>query len=409
MNLHAMLRARCAAALRWWSAGRVAAALLSLTVVALVMGCGGGGSTTTAGVGSGGTGSYASGPVSGFGSIIVNGVRYDVTQAGVTDGDGQAQTSADVLLGMTVDVRAAAVSNGQAVAQSVQYRSELLGPIAFAPGASSFTVLGQTVTVTAKTFYGNGLTGLAALAAGNVVEVYGLSDGQGAITATRIELKAPDVSSYGGDVFRLRGVAHAVDLSARHFVVGAAHIAYGSDALQTSLVEGALVSLRLSKAQVSGYWVATSIQAGAGRVADSEQAQVEGLIAQVIDGTHFVVNGLTVEASAAVQAGAGGSLSVGQRVEVDGVVSADVLIASAVRIDTESGTENIELHGTVSSLDAIGRTFVVRGTTVDYGGITPSGGSLVNGACVEVQGSQIVSGSQLQASQVEIHDPTDCH
>ncbi|MBL8459664.1 MAG: hypothetical protein JNM92_09915, partial [Zoogloea sp.] len=59
-------------------------AVLSRTVVALVVlivsACGGGGSTDLAGVGSGGSG-VASGSVSGFGSVIVDGVEYDDSAA----------------------------------------------------------------------------------------------------------------------------------------------------------------------------------------------------------------------------------------------------------------------------------------------------------------------------------------
>jgi hypothetical protein len=63
--------------------------------VAALSGCGGGGGdvgvgtgTGVASVGSGGTGSFSSGAITGFGSIIVNGVRFDDSQARVTDDDG---------------------------------------------------------------------------------------------------------------------------------------------------------------------------------------------------------------------------------------------------------------------------------------------------------------------------------
>ncbi|MFN7288027.1 MAG: hypothetical protein ACK5SV_02725, partial [Burkholderiales bacterium] len=48
---------------------------------AQVAGCGGGGGDL-AGIGSGGTGSFTTGVITGLGSIIVNGVRYD--DSGVT-------------------------------------------------------------------------------------------------------------------------------------------------------------------------------------------------------------------------------------------------------------------------------------------------------------------------------------
>jgi hypothetical protein len=65
---------------------------------ALLAACGGGG------VGTGGTGSFASGPITGFGSIIVNDVHYDESQARVEADDGSTRNPDDLRLGMVVEV-----------------------------------------------------------------------------------------------------------------------------------------------------------------------------------------------------------------------------------------------------------------------------------------------------------------
>ena len=51
-------------------------AVLGAAALMLLAACGGGGSVDVAGVGSGGSG-VASGSVTGFGSVIVDGVEYD--------------------------------------------------------------------------------------------------------------------------------------------------------------------------------------------------------------------------------------------------------------------------------------------------------------------------------------------
>ena len=70
----------------------------------LLAACGGGGGGDIAGVGTGGTGTISStvsvGPISGFGSIIVAGVRFDDTTATVTDEDGTVRSRDDLKLGM---------------------------------------------------------------------------------------------------------------------------------------------------------------------------------------------------------------------------------------------------------------------------------------------------------------------
>lgn len=387
--------------------GALASVVASLTLATLVVGCGGG-SSTQAGVGSGGTGSYTSGPVSGFGSIIVNGIRYDDSSASVTDDNGAARVRSDVKLGMTVNITGSTVSSAQATAQRVQFGSELIGPIAAAPGASSFIVLGQTVKVNSKTAYGDGLTGLASLAADNVVEVYGLSDGQGNIIATRVERKSHTVASYAGSAFKLRGVLSGVDLGTHHLSIGGASIVYNDSAVRTALAVGALVRMQLNLVPVGGDWEASTIQTGVAVVAASQEAEVEGVISAVVGGTGFVVNGYDVQASAAVQAAAGGALTVGTRVEVHGTLAANALVASRMQVETEAGSESLELHGTISSFNSGAKTFVVKGTTVNYATASVSG-VLADGVCVEAEGDQLINGSQVRATQVEVHDLTDCH
>ncbi len=69
-------------------------------------GCGGG-------VDSGGTGgasTYASGPINGFGSIVVNGVHFDDSTGSISDDDGNARNRSDLQLGMVVETRGAAIS-----------------------------------------------------------------------------------------------------------------------------------------------------------------------------------------------------------------------------------------------------------------------------------------------------------
>ena len=68
------------------------ALLLVLSAAAALASCGGG-------VGSGGTGSFASGPITGFGSVIVGGVRFDDSTANVEDGEGGRRSRDELRLG----------------------------------------------------------------------------------------------------------------------------------------------------------------------------------------------------------------------------------------------------------------------------------------------------------------------
>ncbi|MDZ7811771.1 MAG: hypothetical protein U5L74_01040 [Ideonella sp.] len=75
--------------------------ILALSLSGLTA-CGGGGVEVQ------GTGqeppAFANGPISGFGSIIVGGVRYDDSAATVRNDDNQSLSSADLRLGMVVTI-----------------------------------------------------------------------------------------------------------------------------------------------------------------------------------------------------------------------------------------------------------------------------------------------------------------
>src|SRR4029077_17435106 len=55
---------------------------------------------------------FTQGTIMGFGSIIVNGIRFDDSAAQVTDDDGQPHNSNELKLGMNVDADSSAVNRG---------------------------------------------------------------------------------------------------------------------------------------------------------------------------------------------------------------------------------------------------------------------------------------------------------
>ncbi|MFZ2988859.1 MAG: hypothetical protein WA086_12770, partial [Ideonella sp.] len=85
---------------------RSALALASLSVL---VACGGGGSADTDASTGGTPGAstltaFTSGSISGFGSVIVNGVRFDDSNATVEDDDGGRHGRDDLKLGASVEI-----------------------------------------------------------------------------------------------------------------------------------------------------------------------------------------------------------------------------------------------------------------------------------------------------------------
>ena len=143
------------------------------TAAMLVAGCGGGGDAPTSPSSASTTAtSYAAGAIGGFGSVIVNGVRFDDSKAQVSDDDGSPATSSALRLGMRVEIQGGAVSDDgtgpRATANEIRFGSELLGPVsAIDTTTKSLVVLGQTVLVLDTTVIDDRLVGgFAAIAVG---------------------------------------------------------------------------------------------------------------------------------------------------------------------------------------------------------------------------------------------------
>ena len=400
--------------LKWLAHWRAALATATFGAAALLAACGGGGdSTPAAGLAppaAAGAGSYALGAISGFGSVIVGGVRYDDTGAAIADEDGASHSRSELKLGMMVQMDAGTVDRalGAAIARRVIFGNEVLGPVGTVDTvASTVIVLGQKVFVTASTVFDTTLVGgLSALTTGMVVEVHGILDkANDRVVATRIEPK-PAATAY-----RLRGVISALDTTAKSFRIGSELISYAglgiTDVPVASLADGKVVRVALQTAQVNGAWVATRVRAGL-RLPDGQRdAHVEGVVTVFTSSASFSVNGLAVDASNATFPDGTTGVVLGARVEVTGVVTNGVLVASKVELEErrDFGRREFELHGDISGLDTTAKTFALRGLTVAYGavGVTYKGGveaDLANGRRVEVKGVLSADRTRLEARSV---------
>ncbi len=198
--------------------------LIAVVILGLV-GCGGGGSssTETTTPAESGSGVVSAGQITGFGSIIVNGVRFHTGGAELELEDGSTipltntNNEDHLSRGMEVEIEGSIDDNGNGTATRVSVDSTLDGPIANLSQTGdifTFTILGQTViaapgmTVVDDTVLNRSLNNLAN---GMVIEVHGLPDGIGTVQANFIEWKAANVSAlppqrFGAD--RQRDLTH---------------------------------------------------------------------------------------------------------------------------------------------------------------------------------------------------------
>lgn len=372
--------------------------------------CGGGGDV--AGVGQGGTGAFSIGPITGLGSIIVNGIRYDDSGASISS-DDSSLSARDLRLGMVVAVQGSPTVNGQSTAARIVLGGELVGPIS-SISTSGFVVLGQTVNVTTSTFYGPSISGgLSGLAVGQVVEVHSIADTTpNSQTATFVERKSSPSD------YKLQGKVTAHNTTDKTFSIGSLAMSYaGTDAddVRVTPAIGALVRVRLATAPVSGAYPVTRIRKPEDSFSGfSGEVEFKGTITAFTSTASFSVNDLPVNASGASFPEGTGGIVAGAFVEVKGALVNGLVVATRVKPEDDGGAGGVgtefELHGTVSAATTSGSggSFTLTssgGAAVTVGwdsGIEFRDGTatnLVNDSRVEVKGT-LSGGSTVTATRI---------
>ena len=393
--------------------------LLVIGSIALLTACGGGGggSNSAPPVTSTDRQTVVAGTVTGLSGVTVDGVSYGDNATSVAlDIDPRTATPAtmaDVKVGQQVEVQVDA--NNQAT--TVLVRANVIGAIdSINLTTSSFTAVGQTIEVVATgagaTMF-EGVDDLAGLKPGDLVEVHGTLGSSGNIVATRVELKPSD----GVVRVRTSGLVSNLDTSAKTFTLGALTIDYSSATLvppDATLANGVLVFGFSDQLPSGGRLVAKAIRVAREPALGAHHVIVSGLVTNASpDGKTFMVDGISVDASAAQITGPNNPTLadiknlVFVRVEgaLNGSGSSLVLDATSVTIIPAADQRIILLVGQVTDFVSVS-SFQVRATPVDASTATFVNGSatdLSDGAFVIVKGH--VNGAVVQADQVTFQNP----
>jgi hypothetical protein len=376
-----------------------------VAVSVLLAACGGGGSSPSEQATS-----YTEGQITGYGSIVVNGVRFDDSSASVSDDDDVSGRRGDLKIGMWVEIEGADVDRDRGVGRALRVRwaNEFVGPVtAVDATAGTFVVFGQTVEVKPATQYEDLPNGLASLREGGVVEVHGFFNAAaGRYVATRVD--AED----SADFYKLRGIVSDLNTIDKTFKLGSETINYDDVAdVPSNLANGLRVRVRLQiETNDDGHWVAVTMRHGIRNLIDRLESEIEGVVDTCASNTSFSVNGIPVDASTAFFRD--GPVTCGDLVEVKGQVDNGVLKAALVKDEDDDGDDRNEMHGTVVSANPADKTFVLNHPV--HGNVTVSyafalfdddgtAADLTAGARVEVKG-RLVLGGVLQAVKVDFED-----
>ena len=389
------------------------------------------GPSPQAGGGIGGTGntaSVASGPITGFGSVFVSGYEYDTGPTSMTV-DGNSGSQSDLKKGMVVLVNATLTHNygtsepPQRTANTLVYEDSVEGIVqSVAPDGSSLVVLGQTVAITTRTIIDATIPeqNILSLVPGqDLVEVSGFVTGDGVIVGTLIDLKT------GTPDYEVKGFIKNHDAAQSTFKIGSLTVDYRNADLRdmpnqtNNSWNGLLVDVRGSQVSSGGsgsYGIritATKVKPEGLGIEDSEGAEVEGFVTQVLGQGDFFLGNVHVQTSAGTtfEGGTLNDILLGAHLEVHGSLIGGIV--NAAKVEFEGETELQANVATINSSDSTLTLTGLAGFVIQFDSKTALHGQgnprrlddLHSGDHLQIDG-RLRGGNTVLAREVERSNPT---
>lgn len=340
------------------------AALISVLLIA----CSGGES---------GTGFTSSGPkvsvgvITGFGSVFVNGVRYDTSDAEINVNDSVA-TEQDLSIGMVVAVVGSTkVGEVTGKADAIYYESEVRGIVNQNNQNGYLDILGQIVKYDTDTLFESNddtLTTIADIPEGAVVDVSGYRIGVNTLHATQLTLISKTYTV--GTELSVKGVITA-GLSNGKFSMGTLTVAVDSstkftDIPNKQLTPDMVVIVRSQRGMLNNELQADTIASDTSDyIAAGDTVEVEGIIMNAgVTANEFLLNGYTVYFSNQTEFVGGTVIDIadGVKAEVEGELHSENVI-EAKEISFRQ-TARVELIAPVTSINTADNQVDVAGVII---------------------------------------------
>lgn len=405
----------------------VAPVLLSLLLAA----CGGGSSdnanNSSASSAANNTiaeGELTQGMVTGFGSVIVNGVHFDVKNAAI-EIDGESLVESDLKIGQIVRITGKVNGDGiHGTATKLEGESQLVGPITSIDlTTNTLVALGQTILITADTFFDDDVTA-AQLTAGDIIKVSSYTNAEGNLVATRIDVK----NSLANNKFQLTGDIENLNTTVLTFTINGTLVDYGkaSAPLKATLENGLKVRV------IGSFTADTFVAVGNIHVShlgfkhhDHDKhwdlVTLSGPVTELTNGTSFKIEETVVliTTSTRFDGGNAGNLQTGTQVKVYGELDENRnLVAKKIKLNYKA---KISQKGLVDAIDLAAKTFIVNDTVFEVNEDTSFNDrsrakvrffdleDLATGDTIHVRGYKIAATATTAernvATRVERHNP----
>jgi len=386
-------------------------------LTALLASCGGG---------TGGTGVTSNPPSNAIsigvmtkGSVIVNGVHFDDSNATVVIDDTPRAGTIDTRDGMVVKLAGQVNDDGiTGTAQKVRALVEVRGTpdqVNATANPPNLRVLNQAVFVDDQTIY-SGVTGIATITTSMLIEVHGLRDSSGNIRATRIETTQTQMGD--ATVDEIRGVVSGGNTTTNPttFNLGSQAIAVVGGATivppGAQYTNGSVVEVHCSARPCigGGAFQATVVEVedakdAAFEPSNGERYEVEGLISGFTNGTTpFFVAGtsVTISSSTTFDGGLASDLGNDVAIEAEGSWNGTTLLATKIEfkrsvIRLQGATANATSNSFDMQIAQSSFTVTIEVNSMTTGTIPANGTT-----CVQVRGQRVSPATPLVVVASEI-------
>ena len=349
---------------------------LSLLFLATLAACGGSNSsndiimttpesTATSGTPSPATTSESSqGVISGFGSIYINGKKYNTDNANIAI-NGQASSSiSNLKVGMKISLTSSSNGNGDNIATSVIYDTEIKGYI------QSIDRNNQQILIADTIVQYNDLTHFidtteTALTVEQFIEVSGYLQADGSFLATYIE---QDDSPSGINEYTA-GIVSNLNIAEQQFTINNTLIDYANSVLEGVLADNIYVRVKGSFA--NNVFVATNVDAAdeSDYYKDDNnnitRYEIEGLVT-AISSTSIDVNGRNYIFSSDMTFDAAqlSDIAIGQYVEL--YIEKESGLVTNIDVDSISAKVDGKTKGRIESIDLPNTRITVSGVIYQF-------------------------------------------
>ena len=350
---------------------------LALAVVGVLSACGGGSGSDTDDTISSANREISTGTITGFGSVYINGKRFDTSSASIFSDGSELSDVTELRIGMKASVTSDS-SSGKA--SDVKYEEDVKGPadedIADFK-AAAFSVMGQEVIADEATIIDDSIS--MPVGMNTILEISGIRQADDSLLATYLATYIEDKDVAKVNKFKVIGNARAINTTDKMFKIGDLQIDYSSadvrDLLSGNPTEGQLVEVKdenLAYVAGSNMLSATRVEpfdtfSGNDDTLQVQRVEIETAVIGVsLPGEQFQIPDFTVNidpVNTTFRYGTADEIGVGSVVQIKAIRNdSDELDAS--RITFKRNSTRMEAAVDSGSIDIANNRLTVLGVTV---------------------------------------------